>query len=53
MIHPRLLCGIVIWGFTFKTYEGKLSVLQNKTSRIAAEGKWLKIRTMPLNVTQN
>ena len=41
MIHPHLLYGIVIWGSTFKTYLGKLSILQNKSSRILAGGNWL------------
>ena len=40
MIHPHLLYGIVIWGSTFKTYLGKLSVLQNKALRIVAGGNW-------------
>ena len=40
MIHPHLLYGIVIWGSTFKTYLGKLSVLQNKALRIVARGNW-------------
>ena len=40
-IHPHLLYGIVSWGSTFKTYLGKLSVLQNKALRIIAGGNWL------------
>ena len=36
MIHPHLFYGIVIWGSTFKTYLGKLSVLQNKALIIVA-----------------
>ena len=39
--HPHLLYGIVIWGSTFKTYLGKLSVLQNEALRIIAGGNWL------------
>ena len=41
MIHPYLLYGIVIWGSTFKTYLGKLSILQNKVLKIIAGGNWL------------
>ena len=41
MIYPHLLYGIVIWGSTFKTYLGKLSVLQNKALRITAGSNWL------------
>ena len=36
--HPHLFYGIVIWGSTFKTYLGKLSLLQNKALRIIAGG---------------
>ena len=41
MIHPHLLYGIVIWVSTFKTFQDKLSVLQNKALRIVAGGNWL------------
>ena len=41
MIPPHLLYGIVIGRSTFKTYQGKLSVLQNKALRIVAGGNWL------------
>ena len=41
MIHPHLLNGIVIWGSTFKIYQGKLLVLQNKVLRIVAGGNRL------------
>ena len=30
MIHPHLLCGITIWGTTFKSYLKRLSSLQNR-----------------------
>ena len=40
-IHPHLLYGIVIWGSTFNTYQGKLLVLQNKALRIVAGGNRL------------
>ena len=37
-IHPHRFYVIVIWGSTFKTYLGKLSLLQNKAFRIIAGG---------------
>ena len=40
-IYSHLLYGIVIWGSTFKTYLGKLSVLQNKALGTVAGGKYL------------
>ena len=42
---PHLLYGIVTWGSMFKTYLGKLLVLQNKALRIVAEGNWLNNAT--------
>ena len=38
LIYSLFLYGIVIWSSTFKTYLGKLSVLQNKALRIIAGG---------------
>ena len=51
-LEDQALCGSdvkdqyrQIWGPTFKTYLGKLSVLQNKALRIIARGNWLDTAT--------
>ena len=39
-IHSHLLCGLIIWGFTFPTYLKKLITLQNKAVKFICAAKF-------------
>ena len=34
ILHPHLLCGIIVWGLTYKSYLLKLVSVQNKALRL-------------------
>ena len=39
-IHPHLLCGLSIWGSTYKSYLSTSQTLQNKAVKIIGDGKY-------------
>ena len=45
LIHPHLLCGILVWESTFKTYVRKIISLQNKTLGLITNSFDFKLRS--------
>ena len=40
LVHPHLLYGLLLWGYTFPSYLSKLQSLQNKAVRIKSDFKF-------------
>ena len=40
LVHPHLTYGILIWGFTYKSYLNTLQLLQNKAMRAITKQRW-------------
>ena len=39
MVHSHLLCGSVIWGYTYDNLLKRLIILQNKAVKLVAGGQ--------------